>query len=217
MTFRKITVLLLAAILIYAAFWAWAWTRPGPFPATGGLYFPQRVEIPLPHFAQNDPLWSANPLGSTPSTLGGEGCAVTSAAMVLAGYGRAIGSGAAIDPGKLNAFLTTLPGGYTPEGWIYWEKAVEIDPALTAQLLPHYEDKGSYFWIDWNLLHGNPVIVRLRYENGITHFVVVVGKDGFDYLTLDPGNGFGKGVYPLREFGSDIEAVRFYRLPSNRG
>ncbi|HEY5791881.1 MAG TPA: cysteine peptidase family C39 domain-containing protein [Chthoniobacterales bacterium] len=211
MTFRKTAGLLLAALLICAAYWAWTWTRPGPLSPSGGLYFPARVEIPLPHFAQADPRWGGLPLGSTPSTIAGEGCAVAAAAMVLAGYG------AAIDPGKLNAFLTARPGGYTPEGWIYWEKAAEIDPALTAKLLPHYEDAGSYFWLDWNLFRGNPVIVRLRYGNGTTHFVVVVGKQGRDYLVLDPGHGFGKGVYPLREFGSDIEAIRFYRLPSTRG
>ena len=211
MWLRRPFRILLAALILYGGYWTWTWLRPGPFPASGGLYFPQRVEIPLPHFAQNDPLWASHPLGATPSTLGAEGCAVASAAMVLAGYG------AATDPGKLNAFLTALPGGYTPEGWIYWEKAAEIEPALIPQLLPHYEDKGSYFWIDWNLFQGNPVIVRLRYENGITHFVVVVGKQGYDYMVLDPGHGFAKGVYPLREFGSDIEAVRFYRLPSTRG
>ena len=120
MNFRRIAVILFAFALIYAGFWTWNWLRPGPFPASGGLYFPQRLEIPLPHFAQNDPQWANDLLGATPSTLGGEGCAVTSAAMVLAGYANAIGSGAATDPGKLNAFLTALPGGYTPEGRINW-------------------------------------------------------------------------------------------------
>jgi hypothetical protein len=47
-------------------------------------------------------------------------------------------------------------------------------------------------------------------SNGITHFVVIAGKDGFDYLVQDPGGGSAKGLYPLRELGSDIEALRFY-------
>ena len=33
---------------------------------------------------------------------------------------------------------------------------------------------------------------------------------GFDYLVRDPGAGGSKGVYPLKEFGSGIEALRFY-------
>jgi hypothetical protein len=39
---------------------------------------------------------------------------------------------------------------------------------------------------------------------------VIAGKDGFDYLIADPGAGSAKGLYRLRELGSDIEALRFY-------
>jgi len=52
--------------------------------------------------------------------------------------------------------------------------------------------------------------VRVRLAGGITHFVVIAGKDGFDYLVRDPGSGSSKGLYPLRELGSDIEGLRFY-------
>jgi hypothetical protein len=48
-----------------------------------------------------------------------------------------------------------------------------------------------------NLSRGNPVIVRVRLPSGITHFVVVAGKDGFDYLIADPGADSAKGLYPL--------------------
>ena len=43
-----------------------------------------------------------------------------------------------------------------------------------------------------------------------THFVVLAGKDGYDYLVRDPGAGAAKGLYPLREYGSRIEALRYY-------
>ena len=45
--------------------------------------------------------------------------------------------------------------------------------------------------------------------------VVIAGKDGFDYLVRDPGAGSAKGLYPLRELGSDIEALRFYEPVAN--
>ncbi|HJT82773.1 MAG TPA: hypothetical protein VJ719_16370, partial [Chthoniobacterales bacterium] len=61
-----------------------------------------------------------------------------------------------------------------------------------------------------NLARGNPVIVRVRFRSGITHFVVIAGKEGFDYLVRDPGAGAAKGFYPLRELNSKIEALRFY-------
>jgi len=55
----------------------------------------------------------------------------------------------------------------------------------------------------------------MRLPSRITHFVVIAGKDGFDYLVQDPGGGSAKGLHPLREFGSDIEGLRFYEPIAN--
>ena len=120
--------------------------------------------------------------------------------MVLAFYGQDI------DPGRLNAFLTAHDG-YTPQGWLSWEKAAEFNPGRAKHA---YEDLPSYLLIDSNLLHGNPVIVRVRLSNGVTHFVVVVGKRGFNYLIQDPARGGENGIYPLRQLVPKIEALRFY-------
>jgi Peptidase_C39 like family len=210
MTARRIfslLLLLVLALVAWGGWWVTDWMWRHPIPASGGLYFPARVVVSVPQFFQQDPKWGAQSLAGTPSTMGGEGCAVASAAMVLASYG------VDVDPGRLNDFLIKTPGGYTPEGWIYWEKAAEFSSALRDRLLPHYENRPSFFLIDWNLIEHNPVIIRLRYPSGTTHFVVICGKEGYDYLIRDPGRGGEKGVYPLKEFGSDIEALRFYRKP----
>lgn len=152
-----LAVLFIAA-LAAGAFLAWRWVETwtataSPLAPSGGLYFPGTVLNDVPHFAQADPRWTTNLLGPTPGTLGAEGCAVASAAMVLAGYG------AKVDPGSLNKFLQGN-GGYTGNGWLYWEKAAEVPPGLAEHI---YEADASHFLIDWNLLRGNPVIVRLRY------------------------------------------------------
>jgi hypothetical protein len=189
------------ALMIYAAGVWERWNTKGKLAPSGGRYFLRRVEIPVPLFRQNDPRWGKDPLGATDGTLGAEGCAVSSAAMVLASYG------VDTDPQRLNRFLTET-NGYTPQGWIYWEAAAALAPDRVRHV---YEDLPTYHLIDQNLARGNPVIVRLRYPHGITHFVVLAGKDGYDYLVRDPGAGAGKGLYPLREFGSEIEALRFYR------
>ena len=83
----------------------------------------------------------------------------------------------------------------------------DVNGLLSSGLLQRSQLKQ----IDSNLARGNPVIVRVRLRNGITHFVVIAGKDGFDYLVRDPGAGAAKGFYPLRDLGSDIEALRFYQ------
>ena len=127
------------------------------------------------------------------------GCAVSSAAMVLASYGIDT------DPGRLNAFLTKNDG-YTPEGWLCWEKAAEITPGRVEKA---YEAPPSFARIDWNLALGNPVIIRIRLPH-TNHFVVIAGKDGWDYLIRDPAAA-GRGMYPLREISRSIEALRYYR------
>jgi len=168
--------------------------------ATGGLYFFSRAELNVPRFAQADSRWADDSLGSTDSTIGGEGCAVSSAAMVLAYYG------VNVDPGILNTFLTNNEG-YTPQGWLYWEKAAAFAPGKAKHV---YEDAPSYYLIDSNLLRGNPVIIRIRLRSGITHFVVIVGKRGFHYLIQDPASSGDTGIYPLYRLVAKIEALRFY-------
>jgi hypothetical protein len=190
-------VLLVGALAVYID---WTWKRK--LSPRGGRYFFHRVELAVPSLRQSDERWSDDPLGGVPpnGTLGGEGCAVAAAAMVLKFYGIET------DPQQLNWFLTSV-GGYTERGWIYWDRAAWFAPDRVRHV---YEDLASYQLIDSNLAHGNPVIVRVRLRSGVTHFVVVVGKDGFDYLVRDPGAASAKGVYPLRELCSDIDALRFY-------
>jgi hypothetical protein len=190
-------VLLIAGLAVYVD---WTWKRQ--LSPRGGRYFFHRLELAVPVFKQSDEKWRDDPLAGIPDngTLGGQGCAVAATAMVFKFYGIDI------DPQQLNWFLTSADG-YTDRGWIYWDRAAWFAPNRVRHV---YEDLPSYQLIDSNLARGNPVIVRVRLSNGVTHFVVVAGKDGFDYLVRDPGAGAARGLYPLRELGSPIEALRFY-------
>jgi hypothetical protein len=199
-TRRKFIPWLLLCLGFAAFAFYWGWPRSG-LSSRGGAYWPGRLELAVPSFAQGDSRWALDPLGPTDGTLGAQGCAVTSAAMVLASYGIDT------DPGRLNRFLTNHEG-FTPEGWLYWEKAAEFQPGRCEKT---YEDDPSFARIDLNLLRGNPVIVRIRFPSGMTHFVVIAGKEGFQYLIRDPGAGAGRGLYPLSEIAAHIEALRYFR------
>ena len=180
--------------------WDAEWKAIGPCEASGGLYQQPRLELKVPIFRQSDPRWGKDKLGNTEASLGAEGCAVASAAMVLSAFGFDT------DPGRLNQFLTENDG-YEGKGWIKWEKAAEITEGKFEKA---YEDLPSFWLIDNNLRGGNPVIAKLKSPDG-THFVVICGKDGYDYLICDPGTAEGRGVYPLKQYGSKIEGIRFYR------
>src|SRR5204862_7627118 len=88
--------------------------------------------------------------------------------------------------------------GFTPQAWIEWQVAAQLDPARARFI---YEADPSYELIDDNLLVGNPVIVRLGYPapHDTSHFVVICGKKGYDYLIMDPRSNVKKGAYPLSE------------------
>jgi hypothetical protein len=174
------------------------WDRVAKLPPAGGLYFPWKLQLQVPSFAQADQRWRGDSLGYTNTTLGAEGCAVTSAAMALAFYGIDV------DPQRLNRFLKDS-NGYTERGWLYWEAAAEYEPGKVRHA---YEDLPSFRLMDLSLLKGNPVIVRIRRPGGGTHFVVIVGKKGWEYIAQDPGSG-GR-VVCLSDFQSDLEALRFY-------
>ena len=179
-----------------------------PLPPSGGCYFVRRVELPVDLFLQGDPQWGQDQLGESVHTLGQVGCAMTSAAMVMKFYGIDT------DPGRLNVFLREN-GGYDEDNDLRWEGPTALAPDRVRHV---YEDLPSYYLMDANLLRGNPVIVRMRFPSGVTHFVVVMGKQGFDYLIRDPSrNGLVKGVYPLKEICNNIEALRFYEklTPTN--
>ena len=196
---KVIVLATVVAILVFAGASLWCW--PHQIGACGGFPLPGEIVISVPQFFQADPRWSDELLGNTPGTLGAQGCAVSSASMVLSHYGMDV------DPGRLNVFLKQH-NGFEGAGWLRWESAAEFTPGLIEKA---YEDLPSYALIDWNLIHGNPVIVRVRLSTGITHFVVIVGKRGFDYLIRDPSaHGDGK-IYPLKELGVPIEALRYYR------
>ena len=204
--FRKRTwfwlVGLASVIAVSALSWYYFWPRQ--IASSGGLYCPYRLQLAVPRFAQGDERWANDSLAGTQGTMAGEGCAVSSAAMVLSFYGFEL------DPGRLNQFLITHEG-FTPEGWLRWEIAADFVPGKAKKV---YEDLPSFFLIDSNLLRGNPVIIRLRLPGGVTHFVVIIGKRGFHYLIQDPGSGGEQGVYPLDELTGKIEALRFYQKTS---
>jgi hypothetical protein len=192
---------LVAALIYFGATEFFGWKHP--ISSSGGRYFVHRVVIPVPALMQDDPQWTFQLLGPTFETIGQSGCAITSAAMVLRSYG------VDTDPSRLNQYLTTH-SGYTPEGWVFWERAAEVAPF--GQVEKAYEDLPSYALIDQNLLAGNPVIVRLTLRNGHTHFVVIVGKQGWTYLIRDPARPASFGIYPLRELTNRIDGLRFYRI-----
>ena len=140
---------------------------------------------PVPYFSQCDPRWSGDRLGGDGPTICSQGCALTSAAMVMAYYGIDT------DPERLNDAIGR--GGYDATYCIYWSAVrnachdeinqIEYDP---GRITPFDETV-----LSTHLDLGRPVIVYV-YCPGYggywgDHFVVVTGRSGGTYYINDPG------------------------------
>jgi hypothetical protein len=173
---------------------------PGSISSSGGHFFTKLFQLPVADFEQDDPRWAREYLGPTTDTLGDQGCTITSVVMVLNYYG--IKS----DPSVLNRFLSTHDG-YDSEGLLDFDR---IEEYARHRIQLAYEGLPSYEAIDRYLLAGHPVILQLTLFDGGRHFVVVMGKKGFDYLVRDPAADPETSIVLLKNLSSRIDQQFVY-------
>src|SRR5690606_9482993 len=106
------------------------------------------------------------------------------------------------DPKTLNAALSAN-GGYTSSGLLIWEKCSAF---TSGWVRVAYVGRPDYGIIDANLRRGNPVIVKILLGERYTHWVLIVGKDGPEYLVHDPAAGVAP--LPLRPRSRYMYALR---------
>ena len=94
----------------------------------------------------------------------------------------ATGLGEAVTPADLNALLINR-SGYTREGWIIWDA---ISKSFDGRIEAVAHDRPSFEALDRAIEQGEFPIVKFLLPSGITHWVVIVGKEGSDYLIHDP-------------------------------
>lgn len=142
------------------------------------------MSFKLVYLSQQDPKWKSDILGFGDSgdTIGYVGCALTSVAMLLSGHGYAE------TPKTLNQKLKNVQG-FVSAG-IRWGAVSQVYPNVTLKaFIPCSTSDAPLAQIDAAIAAGQPVIVQVDHSNapGIqTHWVVLYGKKGDDYLMLDP-------------------------------
>jgi peptidase C39-like protein len=149
---------------------------PSPSPTTerssGGA-----TPCAMPVLSQNDPRWRNGVMLPYGDSIGGDGCALTSTAMILNYFG------ARLTPDQLSQCLGT---GAEP---LVWARA-----AACADGRVRGGDLGEFKWqrLDSILAGGRPAIVGMYGGQVGSHFVVVTsgGGDVADrYHIVDPWNG----------------------------
>lgn len=139
----------------------------------------------LVYLSQQDPQWKNDKLGfgtGSQDTIGYVGCALTSVAMLLSGYGFPE------TPKSLNQKLKDRQG-FAGSG-IRWNAVCEVHPEMTLRANIRCETSDAPLGqIDAALDAGQPVVVRVDASPnpGLQwHYVLLYARQGDDYLMLDP-------------------------------
>jgi ABC-type bacteriocin/lantibiotic exporter with double-glycine peptidase domain len=153
-----------------------------------------------PRFLQRDPKWSGEKLGASQETLGEVGCTVCNLAMAANALGEQT------NPRDLNAMLTQR-GGFTKDGWLVWGHVAKVFGGRVEAVV---SDRPSHAAMDGALKRGEYPIVKILLWEMVPHWVVVIGKEGTEYLVRDPLEDTAE---PLRLSGQAgrIESVRYVR------
>ncbi len=114
--------------------------------------------------------------------------------------------GVNLSPPELNQKLTAI-NGYTDKGWVKWS-AVRI--ATEGKIWVDIPRRASPAVIDSSLASGNPVLVKVYLSPEVYHWVLVVGREGHEYLIKDP-LGDGKSLTLLSGLNSDVHSLRIVR------
>jgi hypothetical protein len=201
MTRKRIVFALLLAVTVVAAPFGWraARERLNAIPARGGAVFTM-APLATAHYLQNDPAWKDDTIGGSGERLERVGCTVSSLAMAFDHYG------VKTTPKELNVFLKTNEG-YTLRGWLKWNA---ISTFAGGRVAMDYIGPATHARLDDALRRQQPVIVKVFISGVIPHWVLVVGKDGEEYLMRDPLDET-KSVKRLSEYESKIYAMRTLR------
>jgi hypothetical protein len=138
------------------------------------------------HLSQRDPRWKDEQLGFDSSiTIGTDGCALTSLAMLVNGYGFTETAS------TLNQkFKAMGPGGGFIGGLVIWGSLTRSFPKIVYQNIIQWNNPPAVLdSIDASISAGQPVVVEIDRSPspGLqNHWVVLYAKQGNDYLMLDP-------------------------------
>ncbi len=166
----------------------------------GGETFQHFPVIETPVYLQRDRAWEADRIGGTGETLGKVGCTVCCLAMGLAHFGIQK------TPGELNGWLKTHEG-YSPRGWLRWETVSKLS---AGRVYVDFRAPLKHETIDAALKARQPVLAKIFINRVITHWVLIVSKEGTEYLVQDPLGG-GRKPELLSRYSSGVHAIRILK------
>lgn len=143
------------------------------------------TDIPSPPFMladnyayrQDNPDWGAQTIGSTSDSLASYGCTIASVAMAASNLLQTN-----ISPGDMNTKLGN-EHGYTKRGWLIWSK---IEAATDGKVRAVVSPNPSHAAINQCMQNDGYPVIKIKLNDLITHWALIVGKTDSGYLIRDP-------------------------------
>ncbi len=126
------------------------------------------------YYTQRDPRWGNMSLGGSSYSVYEAGCAVTSVAMVCKSYGQ-------------NITPADIASDYN--NFDYYGNLNNNEFACSGKTTIGINTKFPESDIENYVKNGTPVILKLMFSDGSTHFVVAWGWNGSDFIIHDPFYG----------------------------
>lgn len=162
---------------------------------------PPTTSISLhPIYLQKDPRWQKETIGGSQETIGQVGCTLCCVSMALAHYDIQL------MPDQLNELLKANQG-YTQQGWLKWHTVSQITHHQTRFAIP---SKPQTDLIEAALSANEPVIAKIYLQQTQPHWVLIVKKQGNNYLVKDP-LGDGQSLDNLSATNGTIQAIRILK------
>ncbi len=165
------------------------------------------VGLSVPVFSQTGAYWSEDQLGTCSTSIGKEGCAITSIAMVFRHYGMDT------NPRDMNDWLSNKDGGYSRGCLVDWSLA---DKKSEGSITWEGNFGRDFAKIKSELNNGYPVIMKFKEVNAedkvtLFHYAVITGYLGDTFYINDPWGGVQTTVaeaYKLYGYSNPKTAIK---------
>jgi len=148
-----------------------------PSPSKSKSFSPDIMLTDNAVFRQDDKRWAKDKIGATQDTIYDYGCTLTSAANAITNL-----TGREMTPAAFNKKMSRV-GGFTDRGWLVWSK---IEDITDGKVVARMYNNPSHKRINSCLAKGEYPLVKIFLGGTLQHWVMVVGRNGEDYLVRDP-------------------------------
>ena len=151
-----------------------------------------------PYFLQTDKRWAKDKIGGSNETVAQVGCTISCVAMSLTHKGFKV------TPKDLNKKLKSARG-YTSRGWLKWYTIQKLTNSKFKVYVPRHFNN---LLIDKLLLEKKDIIAKIMINGFISHWVLIVGKQSYQYLVKDPLES-SKEIIKISKYNSKIYSIRW--------